>query len=361
MQTLNKHESAIPADAKPLDLTIHRGLLLDVLARALSVKRPHAGPGECEFVGWLVRQLPEISMIDGAGNIHVDLRRSPHHRTLFTAHTDTVHFHEGPNDILATENTWYANGDVLGADDGAGVALLVWMIRHHIPGYYIFFRGEECGGIGSTWLADNMPELLKSFDRAIAFDRAGYHDVIDSQRGETCCSDQFADALAAALSTDDFSLAFSPNTGIYTDTAEFIDHIPECTNISVGYFHQHSQREYQDVVFLQKLADRLLTIQWDKLPTVRDIHKTAMFSHAQSDIVMLAFQELQKNKTSDDAWLFLKQFCDYDAPTKEFLHHCKSRVTPAIFEYYENMLEYYGDELMLEDVIYDFLDTLYRP
>ena len=60
------------------------------------------------------------------------------------------------------------------------------------------------------------------------------------------------------------------DTGVYTDTAEFIGLIPECTNISVGYKHQHGDREWQDVEFLWKLAGTCVSIQWDLLPTERD-------------------------------------------------------------------------------------------
>jgi len=38
---------------------------------------------------------------------------------------------------------------------------------------------------------------------------------------------------------------------------EFADIIPECTNLSVGYFDQHSVKERQDIKFLEDLANAL--------------------------------------------------------------------------------------------------------
>lgn len=244
--------------------------LMFTFAKAVSMRRDHGSITDAEFAAWLAHDV-NATMIDSLGNIHVDLRSDKSHRTLFTSHIDSVHDGGGHNRVRIDGKFWRADGAALGADDGAGVALLAHLIRNEVPGYYIFFRGEECGGIGSSGLYEHDSTFFQAFDRAIAFDRAGYSDVITHQGGTRCCSDKFAHALSAALTPDDFSLAFVPNDGgVYTDTAEFVDTIPECTNVSVGYFSQHSDREYQDIDFLQKLAVQLLRVQWDELPTDRD-------------------------------------------------------------------------------------------
>jgi hypothetical protein len=260
----------IDTDAMPiLDYAAYDGpRFMEVFAHAVSRARAFGSISEARFVAWLAGQVP-TTLIDGAGNIHVDLRTAREHRSMFTAHTDTVHDRGGPNVVRMDGDFWRADkGEPLGADDAAGIAVLYNMIAHSIPGYYVFFRGEERGGLGSSWLADNMPSLFKEIDRAVAFDRAGYADVITHQRGGRCCSDEFADALANELSSElDWFLPDA--TGVYTDTAEFIGLIPECTNISVGYKHQHGDREQQDIAFLQRLANTVLTVAWDALPVAR--------------------------------------------------------------------------------------------
>lgn len=249
--------------------------LIEVFTHAVTHKRPHGSMSEARFVTWLSKRLP-CTLIDGHGNLHFDLRFGAEgtSRTLFTAHTDTVHREDnGPNKYRVDGRFWRADGDVLGADDGAGVALIAHMIEADVPGYYILFRGEECGGLGSTWLAENMPELLQEFDRAVAFDRAGYYDVITHQGGRRCCSDEFADALANQMA--DAGLMYAPcDGGVYTDTAEFVYLIPECTNLSVGYKAQHSDREEQDEEFLELLAEAVTQLQWESLPTKRDTTET---------------------------------------------------------------------------------------
>ena len=249
--------------------------LLHNLYRALRTRRAAGSMAEAKYVAWLCNRLP-VTMIDGAGNIHVDLRSGPMHRTMFTAHTDTVHRQGGTNAIrLDATNPravkWRADeGFALGADDGAGIALMQHLIAAGVPAYYVFFRDEESGGVGSAWLAKEMPHALKDVDRCISFDRADYADVITHQGMGRCCSDVFADALASALTTDDMMLAYLPDdTGVFTDSANMTDLVSECTNLSVGYKNQHGDSEWQDITFLEALADQLVRVQWDELPVVR--------------------------------------------------------------------------------------------
>lgn len=249
-----------------------QSILYKTLCRALSLKRPHNGEGAMLFTGWLCDHIPRHLdlTIDDAGNIHVDNRTSTQHRTLFIAHVDTVHREDGPNKFIKAHGVWYANGAPLGADDGAGCAMLMHLLHAGVAGYYIFSQGEECGGIGAKHLATHHQDLLKQFDRAIAFDRRGVDSVITHQGWGRCCSDDFADALSDALNADE-RLMYSPdNTGVYTDTAEFVDIIPECTNISVGYASEHTANESLDIHHYIALAEQVLKIQWDSLPTNRD-------------------------------------------------------------------------------------------
>ena len=337
--------------------------LLDTLSYALTRRRGSCSRGEQEFVAGLSRWVP-VTMIDGAGNLHVDARKG-RSRTMFTAHTDTVHFDPsgepaGPttNSVIVDGKFWRADGDALGADDGAGVALLVHMIHSNVPGYYVFFRGEEVGGIGSKWLAENMPDLCMEFDRAVAFDRAGYSDVITKQAGGRCCSDKFADALAGALTTEiDWFLPDA--TGVYTDTAELTHLIPECTNVSVGYFRQHGVHEALNIEFLQRLATQVCKVDWEALPVVRKPSS----EHAIND----AYPEWGDSYTSawgpeeDDLYEALDAAVTYDhAPPFNELMRTKTgyylRTAPPelLQEAYDDLLNGRG----ARDIIDDLFDQL---
>jgi hypothetical protein len=243
-----------------------------VLTKALSLKRCAYSQSEMEFSAWFAVTYG-ATMIDHYGNLHFDRRTGRDDKTLFTCHSDTVHRSGGVNSYSfdPEEDFYYAKGDVLGADDAAGLALVAWMITCGVPGYYIVFRGEEVGGVGSRGLADTNPDLLRQFNHAVAFDRADYYDIITHQAGDRCCSDGFAQALADKLADTEEGLMFLPSDqGVYTDTAEFVGLIPECTNISVGYFLQHSGKEKLDAGFLKRLAASLVEIDWNSLPVVRN-------------------------------------------------------------------------------------------
>lgn len=162
----------------------------------------------------------------------------------------------------------------LGADDKLGVFILLKLIEAKVPGLYIFHVGEECGAVGSKYLAVKMKEIFKAgYDRAIAFDRANYGDVIAFQRGSRCCSKEFGAALAEALNEHMPPLEKFKNeiTGSFTDTASYMDIIPECTNVSVGYWNQHGQDEHFDLYWLMDfLLPAILKVDFEKLPVVRD-------------------------------------------------------------------------------------------
>ena len=248
-------------------------ILHKTLARALSVKRPHGGSGVTMFEQWLYDRIPAgyDKFFDGCGNLHVDARITHDNKTLFVAHIDTVHKADGANKIRKTNGKWFADGAPLGADDGAGVAMLMHLLHSGINAYFIFTQGEECGGIGAKFVATHYADLLAQFDRAIAFDRRGIDSVITHQGWGRCASDAFGSALADALNNADANLMYLPDdTGVYTDTAEFVDIIPECTNISVGYYAEHSDRESLDIYHFISLSQAVLLVDWDNLPTERD-------------------------------------------------------------------------------------------
>lgn len=250
--------------------------LIATLQYALSRKRPYKGKGEAELRSFVRRTIGGSSTIDDAGNLIIDRRQRKDggtSRTLFVAHMDTVHRADGRNTFVQDKDKRMlkADGAPLGADDGAGVAMLVHMLKHGVPGLYVFTVGEEVGGVGAKHFARTQQALLiNEIDRAVAFDRRGGTSVITHQGCGKCASTEFADALSTQLSSANDALLYMPDdTGVYTDTAEFVDMVAECTNISVGYQNEHGDRELLDMAHFEALADGVLKFDWDALPVVR--------------------------------------------------------------------------------------------
>jgi hypothetical protein len=149
--------------------------------------------------------------------------------------------------------------------------MLMHMMCAGVPAYYVFTQGEEKGGIGATHLFEEYPQLLSEFDRAIAFDRRANDSIITDQAYGRCCSDSFAQHLSDELNLADDTFFYSPDpSGVYTDTAEFVTVIPECTNISVGYEREHSNEESLDVLHFYALSKAVLKVKWDQLPVERE-------------------------------------------------------------------------------------------
>lgn len=238
------------------------------LQDALGIKRPSGSLTEAAFVARIAATFPRyLQAIDEAGNVHFKIGES---RTLFAAHADTVHCEEGVNKYTQEGSTVKASGAPLGADDGAGVAILCHMMGNCIPGYYVISRGEEVGGIGASYIADNFPYLLEEFDRSICFDRRGTADIVTVQGGQRCASKEFAEALSIEFQKQDLLYAESEK-GVYTDNKEWAYHVMECVNVSCGYNQEHGPKESLDLNHLEKLADAVLKIDWEALPTIRKV------------------------------------------------------------------------------------------
>ena len=187
--------------------------------------------------------------------------------------TDDTLFEEWTNLDIDCEFKDYKelSRNVLGADDKLGCYIMCRMIEQGIPGLYVFHHGEECGGVGSKWLAQNKPEFVKDVDYCVAFDRQDYGDVITSQ-GRVCCSDEFANALCKQLNAYlPPKQQMSKSSGVFTDSASYTGLIPECTNISVGYKRQHTSSEKFDLEWLEHmLIPALFKVNWGNLPVKRD-------------------------------------------------------------------------------------------
>jgi len=203
--------------------------------------------------------------MDSHGNYILEIGSS---RTLFAAHIDTA-------DRQMTKVRRVVKGDyvstdgatILGADNRSGIVILLHLIRNKVPGKYVFFVGEESGRIGSTFAAKDG--IADGMDRVVCWDRYGETSIITHQMGERSCSDDFTNALVGEYKR--FGVVLAPdNGGAYTDSYSFIDEVPECTNISIGYYNQHTTSETQDVRFLMEMAEASVLVDWEGLPVSRD-------------------------------------------------------------------------------------------
>lgn len=237
--------------------------LLDMLAYC----RPHGSRTERQFIRRFI--VPTGAVQDEYGNWHVTIGDAP---VLWSCHTDTVHSTKGMQTLAMTKKEFClgqgSKSSCLGADDTAGVWLMLEMIKAKVPGLYVFHRNEERGRVGSLHFAEHSKELVEKCSMAIALDRRGQNSVITHQMGSRCCSDDFGNSLKAGLGNLSGSLILDTG-GSYTDTASYTDLIGECTNLSVGYTGAHSRSETLDFEYLIKLRDALCKLDVSKLALKR--------------------------------------------------------------------------------------------
>lgn len=267
---------------------------MNALLDILTLVRIANSPAEHYLIDTYIMPLkPEV---DAYGNLFLTIpdTKGESPTVAFTAHTDTVHsdFDFTPyyvskaknkptrrtvtdverQSIIVEENMLTldptSDEDCLGADDGTGVWIMLNLIAAKVPGLYCFYLDEESGRQGSEWSVANNPERYEGIDMMLSFDRKGTSDVITHQMGERCCSELFAQHISHAI--DPEGGVKPDDTGSFTDSYSFLDVIPECTNICVGYYSQHTPRETQDLTWAAYLVNRLIAVDWNIVPVERD-------------------------------------------------------------------------------------------
>ena len=244
--------------------------LLDIL----SLNRNRNAPGHGELLHRYIDRLPDVSQ-DGYGNRFVTIGHKP--TVMFTSHCDTMSddkvsirhplCYNRKEDVL-----FRRNGEVLGADDGTGIWLMLEMIDAGVPGLYAFFMDEETGRQGSEWSDLNDESRYEHIGMCISFDRKGTTDIVGTQSGGVCCSETFQNALQKLISENSSIQPVTKARGSFTDSASFMETIPECTNLCVGYYDQHSPMEVQLVGFACAMRNFLVNHghRFAELPVRRD-------------------------------------------------------------------------------------------
>ncbi len=240
----------------------------------LTTMRPHNSPDEHQWIEKYIEpeMMKHSGYRDEFGNIFIEIPTRDGHlsRVLWSSHTDTVHRDGGKQTVQYDPFTgicYKSDDNPLGADDAAGVWVMLEMIRASVPGMYVFHRGEERGGLGSAFIADNTEtDWCKDIVLAVALDRRGTTSVITHQTGSRGMHHDSAMAIQGALEGvmpgNGWEL---DDTGVFTDTANYFELIPNCCNLSIGYEYEHTQHEMLDLSWLVRMRDAMVSVDWEHL------------------------------------------------------------------------------------------------
>lgn len=255
-------------------------------------------------------------------------------KIIFMAHHDTVHNTDGIQKVIydsVSDFAYVDHDECLGADCTTGVFLVLEMIRYKVPGIYIIHTGEECGGIGSSSLVGSNPKWLNDVEACISFDRYGTNSIVTHQMGRRTCSESFADDLESVLKMN----LISDSGGIYTDSYEYHELVSECTNISVGYYNQHTKKESQDMGFVIQLRDALVKADWSKIkgyrdPSTLEYDDHMYVSNKQSNWISYGINSAKSISKEDDNFQYL---CDKYGTIEKVVESFPYEVSQILSEY----------------------------
>ena len=165
------------------------------------------------------------------------------------AHLDTVHVVE-PFQFFYDEKEmvmWSPQG--LGADDRAGVILILSILSEGYRPHLIFTTGEEHGGIGANKLVKDYNEVPFNIDFMIELDRCGSEDAVFYN----CMNHSFIDYIC--------SFGFTFEEGSFTDICILGQNWNiAAVNLSVGYYNEHTKAEYWDLFEADDTITKVINI-----------------------------------------------------------------------------------------------------
>lgn len=271
----------------------------------------------------LEEYLPEGIKQDYIGNYYINIGKS---ETLFTTHLDTYcEEYVKINQIVDGDIVKTDGKTTLGGDNKLGCTILLYMISKNIPGLYYFFLSEEPisekgGRFGSLSALKENEQLFLKYKRCVAFDRKQTGSIVTRQLGRRCCSEEFSEALSKEFLKNGLVYK-SDHKAYYTDTSTFIDTISECTNLSAGGWNEHYKTEWVDLSYTRKVAEAACNIDWEKLPTYRELDNLSKRIKNFSGFNTISLKVINEITTLmskyDHLWTNKKR---YDKGYDNFLH-----------------------------------------
>lgn len=217
---------------------------------------PGASGNEGKVRDYVVEKLMPLVdhlTIDRTGNILAEKTYKTGHGPviLLNAHLDTVYEIEKDREIIKEGKIWSSSKGILGADDRAGVAVLLHIAESlHLSSTFngkvkfIFTVEEECGLVGANEVDDYF---LWNTDAAIVVDRRGTGDIVTScGRYIPFCHPLYGSFFEDVATSESLN-GWQTTPGGSSDTRVWAMHGIESVNLSAGYFNEHTDDERLDV------------------------------------------------------------------------------------------------------------------
>lgn len=217
-----------------------------------------------DYLEPILTVLMDETIIDNYGNLLGVLKcgTGDGATVLLSAHMDTVRGVKADKKLVERDGIFTAelpdgSRGVLGADDRAGIAIILTALRN-LPKSFngkikvAFSREEEIGCIG----ADKIPmSFLKDVDLAIVVDRRGNRDIVVGC-DVAFCSDNVGIFFEHVSEVADMD--WQCVEGGVSDAMSFSSRGINSVNLSAGYQNEHTVNEFVSVFNMQDTT-RLIT------------------------------------------------------------------------------------------------------
>ena len=197
--------------------------------------------------------LTDEMMVDDYGNILAEVTfgsssREPSLTIMLNGHLDVVDEIEVGREILKCGSVWTSSSGILGADDRAGVGVILHTLkqlqqmefRTPVKVKIAFTVEEEVGLCGARAVSS---EFLEDVQAAFVVDRRGRGDIVTGTYGTDFCDELFGAMLALIGNLGDDEDRWEPTLGGSSDTRIWAQQGIQSVNLSVGYQHEHTSRE----------------------------------------------------------------------------------------------------------------------
>jgi putative aminopeptidase FrvX len=201
----------------------------------------------------ILREITDVVYVDEFGNLLASKKCGTGEgaTVLLSAHMDTVRGVKKDKAIIERDGIYTAilsdgkNG-VLGADDRAGIAIILDVLRG-IPESFngtvkvAFSREEEIGCIGAYHI-DKF--FYQDTDLAIVVDRRGNRDIVVGSHNAFCCDNVglFMEECSTKIKKD-----YECVEGGTSDACVFSENGINSVNLSAGYQNEHTTKEFVSI------------------------------------------------------------------------------------------------------------------
>lgn len=282
---------------------IHQQLFNETLEELLMIPRASGAEGYIrKVVMEKLKSYVDHLCVDHYGNILAEktYRTGNGPTILLNAHLDVAEELAASREIVKDNGIWSSSEGILGADDRAGVAVVLEVARSlqqdkTFSGKVkcIFTVEEEVGLVGARNVAEYF---LWDVEAAVVIDRRGTGDIVTSCRGGmSFCDAAFGEwmeqqAMEAGLT------GWQCTAGGSSDTRIWAEQGIQSVNLSAGYDNEHTEAEMLDVQACYNTVKLIKTVLKNSR-TLRSVLRTNQaVSHRPSSTVKAASNPLGKEK-----------------------------------------------------------------